>query len=261
MTTSVHETAVVDQGAKLGAGVAIGPYCIVGPEVLLGEGVELKSHVTIEGRTEIGPETVVFPFAALGASPQDFAHKGGDNQLLIGARNIIREHVTMHPGADYGRGVTRVGDDGYFMVGAHVAHDCVVGDHVVISNNVMLAGFVSVGNYANLGGLSAVHQFCRIGRYAMVGAMSMVAGDIIPFGSVLGNRAHLAGLNIVGMKRRGLPRTAIHAVRSAYKGIFDKDGVLSERVEAAANAHQDDPYVMEIINFIRADADRPLCLP
>lgn len=213
----IHPTAIVEQGAELGANVSIGPYCVVGPRVQLGDDVELVSHVCIAGTTSIGPRSRVFPFAAIGHPPQDMKYRGEETRLEIGADNVIREQATLHPGTVGGGGVTRIGDGCLLMIGAHVAHDCKVGNHVVMINHATLGGHVQVGDYAILGGLAAVHQFVRIGPYAMIGGMSGVEADVIPFGLVMGDRARLNGLNIVGLKRRSFGRVDIQALRTAYR--------------------------------------------
>ena len=197
--TNIHPTAVVDPKAEIASTALIGPYCVVGPDVRLGESVELLSHVAVAGRTTIGDGTRIFPFASIGHRPQDLKYRGEPSTLDIGKNNQIREHVTMNPGTEGGGMVTRVGNDCLFMASAHVAHDCILGDNVIMANNATLAGHVTVGEFAFLGGLSAVHQFVRIGKHAMIGGMSGVEGDVIPFGTVIGNRAHLNGLNIVGL--------------------------------------------------------------
>jgi UDP-N-acetylglucosamine acyltransferase len=259
--TEVHPTAIVDPGAVFGEGVTIGPYCIVGPQVTLGDRVRLMAHVVLEGVTTIGEDTVVSPFAHLGGPPQHLAHKGEATRLEIGPRNRIRAHVTMDTGTAAGGGVTRVGADGLYMVGSHVAHDCQVGDQVVFANNATLGGHVSVGNYVFMGGLSAVHQFSRIGPYAFAGGGAIITKDVIPFGSVWGNHAHLEGLNLVGLKRRGFPRETVNDLRAAYRLLFADEGTFQERVEDAARVFSASAAVMEIVNFIRADANRPLCQP
>lgn len=257
----VHPTAMIDPGAKLGEGVSVGPYCIIGPNVTLGDRVRLVAHVVLEGVTTIGEETTISPFAHLGGAPQHLAHKGEPTRLEIGPRNRIRAHVTMDTGTVNGGGLTRVGADGLFMVGSHVAHDCVVGDNVVFANNATLGGHVSVGNFVFMGGLSAVHQFTRIGPYAFAGGGAIITKDVIPFGSVWGNHAHLEGLNLVGLKRRGFPRETINDLRSAYRLLFADEGTFQERLDDVAETHAAIPEVMEIVDFIRADANRPLCLP
>jgi UDP-N-acetylglucosamine acyltransferase len=259
--TTVHPTAIVASGAELAADVEIGPYCIVGEHVRLGDRVQLISHVVLEGNTEIGADCVVGPFAMLGGQPQHLAHKGEPTRLVIGERNIIREHATMHTGTVGGGGVTRVGSDGLFMVGTHVAHDCLVGDRVAMANNAALGGHVQVGDNVFIGGLVGVHQHTRIGRQAFVGASAMVTKDVIPFGSVWGNHAHLEGLNLVGLKRRGFARETINDLRSAFRLLFAPEGTFQERIVDAARVFADSPEVQEILAFIRADANRPLCLP
>lgn len=258
---SIHPTAVVDPGARLGADVEIGPYCIVGPDVTLGERVRLMAHVVVEGVTEIGEDSVVHAFANLGGPPQHLAHKGEKTGLVIGARNIIREHVTMHTGTASGRGVTTVGSDGLHMVGSHIAHDCIVGDHVVLAKGATLGGHVVMGDYVFMGGLAAIHQFSRVGRYAFIGGLAAVTKDVIPYGSVWGNHAHLEGLNLVGLRRRGFPRETIAAMRGAYRLLMADEGTFQERLEDTARTFGETAEVMEIVDFIRAEANRPLCLP
>lgn len=259
--TEIHPTAVVADGAKLGADVSIGPFCCVGPDVELGDGVQLVSHVVVDGRTRVGAGSRIFPFASIGHIPQDLKYRGEPSELVVGKNTVIREHVTMNPGTEGGGMITRVGDHGLFMVGAHVAHDCVVGDHVILANNATLAGHVQVGDWAILGGLSAVHQFARIGKHAMVGGMSGVENDVIPYGSVTGNRARLSGLNIIGLKRRGFSRDVIHALRNAYRLLFAQEGTMAERIEDVAQMFHDNEPVMEIVDFIRADSSRAICHP
>ena len=257
----IHPTSIVEPGADLGEGVVVGPWCTVGPEAVLGDGVALVSHVAVAGRTTIGRDTRVYPFASLGMPPQDLKYRGEASRLEVGAGNTIREHVTMNPGTEGGGMVTRVGDNGLFMVGAHVAHDCEVGDNVVFANNASIAGHVTVGDFAILGGLSTVHQFCRIGAHAIVGLNSAVAGDVIPFGSAVGDRARLEGLNVVGLQRRDFSRSEIHALRTAYRLLFAEEGTLSERVEDVARMFAGNAPVMEIVSFVSADSTRPICQP
>ena len=258
---SIHPTAVVDPSAALGEGVEIGPYCTVGAGVTLGDGVRLVSHVVIEGRTGIGAKTILYPFASLGTPPQHLGHKGEPTKLIVGERNIIREHVTMNTGTVMGRGETVVGDDCLFMAGSHVAHDCIVGNKVNFANNATIAGHVQVGDGVFLGGLCAVHQFARIGRFAFVGGMAGLEGDLIPYGSVMGNRAYLAGLNLVGMKRRGTPRETIHAIRRAYRELFSGGETFKARLDHVAETFKENAEVMEIVTFLGAASKRPLCLP
>jgi len=258
---SIHPTAIVEEGARFGEGTRIGPYCVVGADVELASGVELVSHVVVVGHTRIGPETRIWPFASIGHQPQDLKFADETSYLEIGAGCMIREHVTMNPGTAGGGLTTRIGDGGLFMMGAHVGHDCRLGRNVIMANNATLAGHVEIGDFAFLGGLSAVHQFVRIGAHAMVGGMTGVEKDVIPFGSVIGNRAHLGGLNIVGMRRRGFDKTTLHAVREAYRMIFSGPGPLVERAAAAAAAHADVPAVREMTDFILADSSRHFCAP
>ncbi|HZD25224.1 MAG TPA: acyl-ACP--UDP-N-acetylglucosamine O-acyltransferase [Alphaproteobacteria bacterium] len=257
----IHPTALVDKGAELGEGVRIGPFCVVSGEARLLEGVTLEAHVVVHGRTTIGANCRVFPFAAIGMPPQDMKFAGESSELVIGANNVIREHVTMHPGTAGGGMLTRIGNNCLFMVGAHVAHDCHIGDHVIMVNNATLGGHVELQDHVILGGLSAVHQFVRIGRHAMIGGMSGVENDVIPYGSVMGNRAYLSGLNLVGLKRRGFPREQIHRLRAAYRLLFAEEGTLHERLNDVAEMFADNPLVMEIVEFIRGNSSRALCQP
>ena len=257
----IHPTAIIAPGAHLAEDVEIGPYCIIGERVHLGRGVRLQAHVVVDGQTEIGADTRIFPFACIGLEPQDLKYRGEDSALVIGRNNTIREHVTINPGTIGGGMVTRVGNHGLFMVGAHIAHDCQIGDHVVMANNATLAGHVVIGDYAVLGGLCAVHQFVRIGRHAMIGGMSGVERDVIPYGQVMGDRARLCGLNIIGIQRRGFSREDIQGLRAAYQFMFSEDGTFSDRVSDAAERFGGIGPVDDIIEFIRADSSRAICQP
>jgi UDP-N-acetylglucosamine acyltransferase len=259
--TKIHPSAVVDRGAQVHETVEIGPFCIVGPKVVLGKNVRLVNHVCVDGRTSIGEGTVVYPFASLGQPPQSLAYKGEDTELVIGANNIIREHVTMNPGTAQGAAVTRVGDRCMFMADSHVAHDCAVGSNCVFANNAMVGGHVVVEDFVWLGGGAAVHQFSRIGKHAFVGGMAGLEGDLIPYGSVMGNRAYLAGLNLVGLKRRGFTREQIHELRNAYRLMFAQEGTFQERLADVAELFANNQEVMDIVNFVRAGGNRPLCMP
>lgn len=259
---TIHPTAVIEQGAAIGEAARIGPYCTIGKDVKLGAGVVLHSHVSIAGDTEIGDGTQVFPFVSLGHAPQDLKFKGEKSRLVIGRNNTIREHVTMNPGTEGGGLLTQVGDNCLFMVGTHVAHDCMVGSHVILANNATLAGHVHVGDGAIIGGLSAVHQFVRIGPGAMIGGMSGVESDVIPYGSVIGERAWLAGLNLVGLKRRQVDRQHIHALRHAFKTLFGGDeGTLSHRAEQVRGQYGDIPLVAEMLDFMTAQSSRKMLMP
>lgn len=260
MGASIHPQAIVERGAELGEGVEIGPFCTIGPKVRLGDGVKLLSHVSIAGSTTIGPRTVIRPFAALGHPPQDTRYKGEDTRLTIGADNIIHEHVTMQLGTPAGRGETIVGDKGFYMVGAHVGHDCVVGGSVTFANNATLGGKVVIGDFVTIGGLSAVHQLGRVGPYAFIGGGAPVTGDVIPFGMV-DNHGGLHGLNLVGLKRRGFPRQTINTLRAVYRELFEGEGHFDDRVAAVRKAHGDVREVAMIVEFIDAGQKRPLCIP
>ena len=259
--SGIHPTAVVEDGAKIGADVVIGPYCIVGGEVALDDGVQLHSHVVVGGRTSVGAETEIYPFASIGLPPQDLKFSGEDSDLTIGARNRIREHVTMNPGTSGGGLITSVGDDCLFMVGAHVAHDCRVGNNVILANNATLAGHVHVGDFAIIGGLAAIHQFVRIGAHAMVGGMSGVEHDLIPYGSAMGERARLRGLNLVGLQRRDFSRDDIQHLRTAYRLLFAQEGTMQERVDGVVELYADNEGVMEIIEFVREESSRAVLQP
>lgn len=259
--TEIHETAVIYDKAIIGENVSVGPYCIVGPDAELGDGVVLEAHVVVNGHTKIGANTKIFPYASIGSPPQDMKYKGEPSKLIIGCNNLIREYVTMNPGTEGGGMVTEIGNNCLFMVGSHVAHDCRIGDHVVLVNNATLGGHVTLDEWVIIGGLSAVHQFARVGRHAMVGGMTGVEHDVIPYGSVTGNRARLQGLNIVGLKRRGFEREQIHELRNAYRLLFAPEGTMVERLEDVAKLFSENELVMEIIRFIRANSSRAICQP
>lgn len=261
MTATIHPSAVVDPAARIGEGAVIGPFCLVGPDVELGAGVKLLSHVVVEGRTTVGDGTVIFPFASIGHRPQDLKYKGEPSRLEIGRNNTIREHVTMNPGTEGGGMLTKVGDNGLFMMGAHVAHDCILGNNVIMANNATLAGHVVVGDHAFFGGLSAVHQFVRIGAHAMIGGMSGVENDVIPFGLVMGERARLAGLNLVGLERRGFSKEDVRGLRAAYRLLFASEGTFADRIEEVERQYGERELVADVLGFIRSKALRSLCQP
>ena len=257
----IHPTACVEPGARLGAGAYVGPFCWVGPEATLGEGVRLISHVVVAGVTEIGARTRVFPFASIGHQPQDLKYRGERSSLTIGEDCLIREGVTMNPGTAGGGSRTIIGARSVFLANAHVAHDCRIGENVILSNNVMLGGHCQIGDFAILSGGSAAHQFVRIGAHAFVGGVTGVENDIIPFAIALGNRAELAGLNVIGLKRRGFSHEAIHDLRRAYKLLFAGEGTLKERVENVAAAFADQEAAQQIVAFLREDGERAICTP
>jgi UDP-N-acetylglucosamine acyltransferase len=260
VSVEIHPTAIVAKGAELAEDVSIGPYCIVGEHVRLGPRTTLLSHVVVEGHTEIGADCTIRHFANLGAPPQA-AYGGEPTRLVIGARNLIREHVTMHIGTAGGGGVTQVGCDGQFMATSHVGHDCVVGNNVILAHSATLGGHVQIGDFVMVSGLAAIHQYCRVGPHSFIGGLAAVTKDVIPYGLVWGNHAHLEGLNLVGLKRRNFSRETIMQMRSAYRLMFADEGTFQERLDDAADSFGSCAQVMEIVEFIRADASRPLCLP
>jgi len=257
----VHATAIVEPGARLGDGVRIGPLCIVGGEVTLGDGVELMSHVAVAGRTTVGARTRIFPFASVGHQPQDLKYQGEPSTLTVGSDCIVREGVTLNPGTAGGGMETVIGDGCAFLANSHVGHDCRVGNNVIFSNNVMLAGHCTVGDYAIIGGGAAVIQFARVGAHAFLGGMSGLENDLIPYGMAMGNRAHLSGLNIIGLQRRGFSRDDIHTLRRAYRLLFADEGTLVERMEDVSKEFEGHPIVSEIVAFIREGGKRSICVP
>jgi UDP-N-acetylglucosamine acyltransferase len=257
---NTHPTAIIEDGAELGEDVVIGPYCVVGSNVKLGAGVRLVSHVVVAGDTRIGANCVIYPFASLGQPPQHLRYEGEKTRLTVGENNTIREYVTMNPGTALGCNQTIVGNNGYFMVGSHIAHDCIVGDEVIFANNATLGGHVTIGDYVMIGGLSAVQQHSRIGNYAFIGGMSGVTADVIPYGSVQGVSC-LVGLNIIGMKRRGLSREKIRDLRNAYRLLFNQESTFHERLQDIATKFIKNPEVMEIVEFIQSASSRSIVLP
>lgn len=257
----IHPTAIVHDGAKLGDGVKIGPYVLVGENVTLGDGVEIVSHAVVEGRTTIGAQTRIFPFASIGHQPQDLKYEGEPSTLEIGSGCLIREGVTLNPGTKGGGMKTVIGNNCAFLANSHVGHDCRVGNHVIFSNNVMLAGHCDVGDYVIIGGGAAVIQFARVGAHGFVGGMSGLEQDLIPYGMAMGNRARLSGLNIIGLQRRGFSRSEIHDLRRAYRLLFADEGTLMERVEDVAAEFSDHATVQEILDFIKQGGKRSLCTP
>ncbi|QPI85769.1 acyl-ACP--UDP-N-acetylglucosamine O-acyltransferase [Rhodobacterales bacterium HKCCA1288] len=260
-SASIHPSAVVESGANIAAGCQIGPFCHVGPEVTLHEGVVLKSHAVVTGLTEIGTETVIFPFANIGDIPQDLKYAGEKTQLIVGKRNRIREGVTMNTGTDGGGGITRVGDDNLFMTGAHVGHDAIVGNHVVVANQSAIAGHCIIEDGVIIGGLSGIHQFVRIGRGAIIGAVTMVTNDVIPHGLVQGPRGALDGLNLVGLKRRGVAKDDITALRAAYQALAQGEGAFQERARRLSEEAPNSQYVRDVVDFVLKGSDRSFLTP
>jgi UDP-N-acetylglucosamine acyltransferase len=261
MKGRIHPSAVVEDGARLGFEVEVGPFCHIGPQVALGDGVRLVSHVSLAGDTSVGARTRIFPFASIGHPPQDLKYRGEPVRLIVGEDCLIREGVTMNPGTAGGGSETVIGPRSVFLANAHVAHDCRLGEGVILSNNVMLAGHCQVGDFAIVSGGAAAHQHVRIGAHAFVGGLAGLEHDLIPFGMALGNRASLAGLNVVGLKRRGFSREAIHELRRAYRILFGGKGTLKERVSDVADAFPDQEAVQQIVVFLRQGGDRAICVP
>ena len=259
----IHHTAIISKSAEIDQSVEIGPFCVIGDKVKIASGTKIKSHVVIDGDTTIGKNNTIFPFASIGLIPQDLKYNGEDSQLIIGDNNTIREHVTIHLGTADGGGITKIGSHNLLMVGVHIAHDCLVGDHVILANNATMAGHVIIGNHVVVGGLSAVHQFVRIGDFAMIGGMSGVESDIIPYGLVMGERASLVGLNLVGMKRNDISRDEIHSLRNFYKLIFNNEDSLSfvERVNKISSKFSDKQTVKIVTDFINSETTRSFCQP
>ena len=260
MSSRIHPSAIIEDGAQIGADVVIGPFCHIGPQVRLGDRVHLHSHVVVTGQTEVGDKTEIHPFAVIGGIPQDLKFKGEATRLVIGARNRIREHVTMNTGTEGGGGITRVGDDGLFMAGCHVAHDVQIGNRVIVVNNAALAGHCIIEDDVIIGGLSGVHQWVRIGQGAIIGAVTMVTNDVIPYGLVQAPRGVLDGLNLVGLKRRGVPRADITALRAAFQMLAQGEGAFQDRARRLGDETQSD-YVRQIVDFVTAGSDRSFLTP
>ncbi len=254
--TEIHPTALVAHGAQLGVGVSVGPFCTVGARAVIEDGARLVSHVVVDGHARIGREVVLFPFCTVGLEPQDVKYRGEATRCEIGARTQVREHCTIHRGTPSGRGVTTIGTDCMLMAVAHVAHDCAIGDRVIIANNVVMGGHVSIDDNAVIGGAAALHQFVRIGRAAMVGGVSGVEADVPPFASVVGNRARLAGLNVIGLKRRGFDKAQIQNLRAAFRMLFATEGVFAERLAETRATYGTDPLVVELLAFIAQPSHR-----
>ena len=258
---AIHPTAIIEPGAKISDDAYIGAYCTIGSQVEISSNVRLESHISISGCSRVGEGTHIFPFASIGHAPQDLKYRGEESRLEIGKNNIIREHVTINPGTSGGGMLTSIGNNCLFMVGSHVAHDCRVGNNVILANNATLAGHVEVGDYAVIGGLSAIHQFVRIGAHAMIGGMSGIESDIIPYGNAYGERASLRGLNLTGMERRGFGKEEINAIRQAFSALFDSAGEFAARLSKVEADYTANPYVLEILKFIRSENSRGLCHP
>ncbi|MCX7559920.1 acyl-ACP--UDP-N-acetylglucosamine O-acyltransferase [Sulfitobacter sp. F26204] len=258
--SNIHPSALIEEGAQIDPSVVIGPFCLVGPEVVLKAGVELKSHVVVKGRTEVGEDTVIFSFAVIGEIPQDLKFKGEASRLVIGKRNRIREHVTMNCGTEGGGGLTKIGDDGLFMAGCHIAHDAILGNRVIVVNSAAVAGHCILEDDVIIGGLAGIHQFVRIGQGAIIGAVTMVTNDVIPYGLVQAPRGELDGLNLVGLKRRGVARADITALRAAFQMLAQGDGTFHDRARRLGEETESD-YVRQIVDFVQADTGRHFLTP
>ncbi|WP_410525920.1 acyl-ACP--UDP-N-acetylglucosamine O-acyltransferase [Rickettsia endosymbiont of Lasioglossum villosulum] len=255
----MHPTSIIAEGAKLGKNVKVGPYCIIGPEVILHDNVELKSHVVIEGITEIGESTVIYPFASIGQPPQILKYNNELSNTIIGSNNIIREYVTVQAGSQGGGMITSIGNNNLFMVGVHIGHDCKIGNNVVFANYVSLAGHIEVEDYVIIGGLSAVHQYARIGKYAMIGGLSPVGADVIPFGLASGKRAVLEGLNLIGMNRKEFDKAESLNALKIVQEIFLGEGNFADRIKQAQEKYKNNSIVMQIIDFLEQGSNRSFC--
>ena len=256
----IHKTAIVDKKSKISGNAIIGPYSIIGPDVQIGEGTEIQSHVNITGNTIIEKNTKIFPFASIGTNPQDLKYKGEQTKLEIGSNNIIREHVTINTGTDGGGGITKIGNNNLIMIGAHIAHDCIVGNNVVIANSAAIAGHAEISDDVIIGGNCGIQQFTRIGKMAMIGGMSGVSRDVIPYGLSFGNRNYLEGINSIGLRRKKVSNNEILALLEAYKEIF-KTKSLHKNLTNLSEKLKINSYVKEVIDFINHDKKRPICTP
>ena len=257
-----HHTSIVSEKAVLGSNVTIGPYCIINENVKIGNNVNLIAHTYIDGDTTIGDNCKFFPYCSIGTSPQDLKYKGEKSILKIGDNNIFREYVTVNPGTEGGGLETVIGNDCLFMISAHVAHDCKIGNNVIMVNNASIAGHVILEDYAIMGALSGAHQFCRIGKHSMIGGLSGVDSDVIPYGTVIGNRAYLSGLNIIGLKRRGFSKSIIQDLRKAYGLLFSsQEGTFTDRVKEVSEEFLDNEPIQEIVQFLKSEKSRSICKP
>lgn len=256
----IHPSAVIEDGAQIDPSAKIGPFCVIGADVVIGPDVVLKSHVVVDGHTEIGEGSTVYSFAVIGEVPQDLKFKGETSKLIIGKRARIREHVTMNGGTEGGGGVTAIGDDCLFMAGCHIAHDAQIGNRVIVVNSAAVAGHCILEDDVIVGGLAGIHQFVRIGRGAIIGAVTMVTNDVIPYGLVQAPRGELDGLNLVGLKRRGVKRADISALRAAFQALARGEGTFHDRAERLGK-DTDSAYVREIVDFVMGDSDRSFLTP
>lgn len=261
-SVKIHPTTIVEDGAVIGQGTTIGPHCIIGPEVVIGADNELRSHVIVEGVTRIGDRNRIWPFASVGSQPQDLKFAGERSELVIGSDNMIRESTSFNPGTEHGGGITKIGDKNLFMLGTHVGHDCIVANSCVMANSSGLAGHCILDDGVIIGGLSATHQFVRLGRGSMVGGCTMARKDVIPYGTVIGENTRLMGLNVVGLKRRGVEKPELKQILAAYRAIFESDeGSLLDRAKSVHAAYPDNRYVQDITTFMLAERNRSFATP
>ena len=257
-----HHTSIISEKAVLGSNITIGPYCIINENVKIGNNVNLKAHVYIDGNTTIGDNCTFFPYCSIGTSPQDLKYRGEKSILKIGNNNIFREYVTVNPGTEGGGLKTKIGNNCLFMISSHIAHDCKIGNNVIMVNNASLAGHVILEDYAIMGALSGAHQFCRIGKHSMIGGLSGVDSDVIPYGTVIGNRAYLSGLNIIGLKRRGFSKGIIQDLRKAYGLLFSsQEGTFSDRIKEVSEEFLENEPIQEIVQFLKSEKSRSICKP
>lgn len=256
----IHKTAIIDSKAKISTNVEIGPYATIGPNVEIGENTLIQSHVNIIGNTTIGKGNKFYSFASIGSDPQDLKYKGEETTLLIGDNNTIREHVTINTGTVQGGGLTKIGNNNLIMIGAHIAHDCIIGNNIVMANNTAIAGHAEIEDFVIIGAKCGVQQFTRIGKRAMIGGMTGVLRDVIPYGLSTGNRNYLNGINVVGLRRDKVSNKDILGLTDAYKEIF-KTEVLSENLKNLNGKYTDNPLVKDVLDFINKDKKRPICTP
>ena len=261
MGVNIHPTALVDPGAELGENVEVGAYSLIGADVKLGDNTKIQSHVVIEGHTTIGKDCEIFSFAAIGKSPQHLLYEGEASTLVIGDGNVFREYVSIHRGAAVGSMTTIIGDNNFLLAYSHVAHDCVLGNNIIIASGSLIGGHAEIGDHVYMGANSGIKQYVRVGAQAMIGATSGVLSDVIPFGTVIGGQAFLAGLNVIGMKRRGYSKAEINQLKTVYKYLFFGEGVFSDRLEEAESLYGDQKAAQQVFQFIRDGGTKSLCHP
>ena len=256
----IHKTAIINSKAKISSNIVIGPYCIIGPDVEINDDVIIQSHVNITGHTKIGKKNIIYPMSSIGSDPQDLKYKGEKTNLIIGDNNIIREHVTINTGTIQGGGLTRVGSNNLIMIGAHIAHDCIVHNNIVMANNSAIAGHAIIDDFVIIGAKCGIQQHVRIGKMAMIGGMTGVSRDVIPYGVSTGNRNFLNGVNIVGLRRNKFENKDIIGLTEAYKEIFKTES-LNENLINLNKKYKENPLVKDVLKFINKDKKRPICTP